>query len=130
MGRYSPRFAGAGGQFLKQIVEKNLIKVILTPRLKAMIREEFDCTDEDIDKAVQMGITDFGDDFKKLLAEQRAMLTPPKEPEYNLKCPKCSQLTVKRCDCPIYGPGEGADCTKCEWTHMDPPPKEIDNDEQ
>lgn len=77
-GRYSPRFSGAGKQFLEQAVNKNLIKVLLTPALKAKIREKFNCTNEDIDKAIQAGITDFGDDFKKLLAEQRAMLTPPK----------------------------------------------------
>jgi len=77
--RYSPRFSGIGKQFLEQAVKKNLVKIILTPTLRTKIREEFSCTDEDIDKAVQVGITEFGNDFKKLLTEQQAILTPPKE---------------------------------------------------
>ena len=78
-GRFTGGLSGAGRQFMKQIADKNLIKIILSPALKAKIREEFNCTDEDIDKAIQAGITDFGDDFKKLLVDQRKILIPPKE---------------------------------------------------
>ena len=77
--RYSPRFSGLGKQIIEQAVEKNLVKMILTPYLRARIREESHCTDAEIDAAIQAGTTEFGDEFKKLLAEQRAMLTPPKE---------------------------------------------------
>ena len=87
--RYTPRLCGAGRQIMKQVLEKNLIRVIMTPLLREKIRGEFDCTNADIDKAMQAGITEFGDDFKKLMAEQRAMLKPPKE-----TCPVCGNAQV------------------------------------
>lgn len=77
--RYSPRFSGIGKQFLEQAVNKNLVKVLLTPALRAKIKEEFDCTDDDIDKAVQQGITEFGDDFRQLMVRQREQMKPSPE---------------------------------------------------
>ncbi|KKL19752.1 hypothetical protein LCGC14_2462300 [marine sediment metagenome] len=78
-GRFSPRFSGAGRQVLKQVLSKNMIRVIMTPLLKKKIREEFGCTDADIEKGIAKGITEFGEDFKKMMAEQRAILTLPKD---------------------------------------------------
>jgi hypothetical protein len=38
---------------------------------------------------------------------------------WHRKCPWCFELTVKVCDCPIEGPGEGGYCTNCGKTHLD-----------
>ena len=50
MNRYSPRLTGFGKQFMEQALSKNILKAIMTPAFKKKIREEFGCTDTEIDE--------------------------------------------------------------------------------
>jgi len=73
--------AGAGGRFMTQVLEKNLIRVALTSRLREELKEIYGCTDTDIDAAIEAGIKEFGDDFKTFLAQQRKVMISPAEDE-------------------------------------------------
>ncbi|MCK5608958.1 hypothetical protein KAR91_44200 [Candidatus Pacearchaeota archaeon] len=77
--RYSPRLTGAGRRMVKQVLDKGLVRVFMTPLLRAKVIEEFGCTEEDIDKAVRAGITDFDSEFRAMLRKQRAEMVPPSE---------------------------------------------------
>lgn len=66
---------GAGKQFMKQVTEKKMIKVKIPLGIREKLKAEFNCTDQDIDKAIQDGVTDFTDVFNKLMADQRKTLT-------------------------------------------------------
>ena len=77
--RYQPRLTGAGKQFMQQALDKKLIRVIMTPFLRRVIKNKFGCTDEDIDRAIKAGETEFGNEFKEMLKKQQAEMTPPKE---------------------------------------------------
>ncbi len=75
--RFSPRWPGAGGQFLKAM--KGNIRVRLSPGLKEMMKRQLKCTDEDIERVIRHGITDAEDVFDAILATQQKALTPPPE---------------------------------------------------
>lgn len=79
MKRYSPRLTGIDKQVVQQILDKGLMKVIMTPILRSKVREEFGCTNEDIDRAILAGEAEFGNEFKQMLAKQRAEMVPPPE---------------------------------------------------
>lgn len=78
---------GAGGRLIKSALSQGLVNKmvanIITPALRAKIKEEFNCTDEDINRALQEGVTEFGNDFKQLLADQHKQLIPPPEDDKN-----------------------------------------------
>ena len=77
--RYSPRLTGIGKQVVQQVLNKGLMKVILTPALRGMIKKECDCTDADIDRGIEDGTVEFMDEFKAMLVKQRAEMVPPPE---------------------------------------------------
>lgn len=77
--RYSPRLTGAGRRIVREALDKDMVRVIMTPILREKVRKEFGCTDEDIDRAIRAGETDFGDEFKEMLVKQRAEMVPPPE---------------------------------------------------
>lgn len=137
--RYSPRLSGAGKQALQQMSDKNILRAILSPALRALIMREFGCIDSDIDKAVQEGVYEFGEDFKEYLAKQRGSrvlpggeLTLP-EGENLSECPKCLENSIQIYDGTgvseaITGIPRGTYyCMECGWTSLDAP--EEDNDE-
>ena len=68
---------GAGSRIMKHLINRGLARtfLVLTPTLRASIKEEFNCTDEEIDAAVMNGVQEFGDDFKTFLAEQKRPLS-------------------------------------------------------
>ena len=83
--------AGAGGRFMMQALSlkpakqvtrnKNLVRAVLSPMLRDELRVKHECTDMDIDEAIEAGVTQFSDDFKTFLAQQRKVMTPPKGDE-------------------------------------------------
>jgi hypothetical protein len=72
---------GMGGRIMTRDLMKNLARSALTPMLRDELKKEYGCTDIDIDAAIEAGVTQFSDDFKTFLAQQRKVMTPPKEDE-------------------------------------------------
>ena len=77
--RFTGRYMGAGGRIMRQMVDQRRIHAELPAALRNEITERCGCTDADITKAIQEGITDFGDAFEALMKRQYAILTPPPE---------------------------------------------------
>jgi hypothetical protein len=81
--RFTGRYMGLGGQFIKAALKQRAVRVDFPPALRKKLKEKTGCSDRDIDKAVQDGIADFADAFARLVVEQQAKLTPPPEDDDN-----------------------------------------------
>lgn len=77
--RFTGRYMGLGGRIIKAALKQQAVKMDIPPALRDKIKEATGCTDEDIDKIIRDGITDFQEASEKIMAEQHEQLTPPKE---------------------------------------------------